>query len=467
MTVTRTSRIEYGGWASNDTGWQLHGVHLVDEDQDALSVEATAVVTAATEAALLTRVNAFLAEINTENQAVLVVMGGQTFTDLDPASGTWEAQSTRAEVDLIGSHRTAKSRAYRVTLSVAKNAAQTGKTGKRSQSYSISQSPSGVRTVSASVTFTPSEGIGSALDVFNHATHGFTKTATDFLAALDNTVTWEAIRKPSYRQEADARDLTGSATYREVIFAQSKDATNDVRLVGADYDVVVNRESAFGAPGQTSVGALTSVTVLFRSGVDKAQSTDLSAVIDDVVLPYVKDTVSQVLRLEDDPVTINHTLRADPVGNSISGQVYFLVAEYQTLELSIRYADVGSVGDALVPVLNGTRWTRDLHEGPGSWTRRLVIGARVVGTDLSQLDQIEQQERERIEGNGFHFTGWSESTSPTVEVFQEGDGALTTTVQLRSLEFQRADLRQSGTQTRSRVEDENGYGAERLPTGEA
>lgn len=449
---TRETIITYGTFASNDTYWHLDGAHTLAVDERRFSISYDVVCIAPTATAVDTAVAAAQAQINERHLDFTLEIDGETrwaFTDaVDGASaGVEGAEFIIADMSLLGSHRSKKSRAYRVTIEVTRSANQPGKPGVYEQAIRVTTNPLGKRRLAYRAQFTPGPDdseTGTALQRFEDADFGFEKLVSDIQTVL--TGTWERSGSLAKAYEEDGRTLTASASYEELIYDQSKSGRNDANLVGANYDIRVERRSAFSIPGRLQARPLSAVTVLFSTGVATTE-TNLASVIENTILPYVKDVVATELHAtaRAAPILLGHGLRSDPVENRVAGQVFFLVIESQVLEISKRISDVARLGDTYVPILSGGRWDRDKHTGPGQWLRRVVIACRVIGENAdTTLKAIELQERSRQEGAGFAFTGWAVNSSPSVELFKEaGGGTITTTVQTRVLEFERANIREN------------------------
>lgn len=451
MAVTRLRSLTYGGFATSDAGVNLHGVDSIEFDERSFRITIDVVLRRSTTDLLTALEQTIRGEVEKRHQDLYVaIAGGNNVWHFVDGTGTVNAgeegaEFIKGEMTSLGTHRTAKSSAWRLTFSVTRSANQTGKPGVLSQRVAVSTLPNNIRRLSYSATFTPgptSSETGDAEARYADATYGFEALVAAIQTSLGGT--WERQGNILLVRDEDSRTLTARATYLELIFAQSSEATDDPELVGANYDVVVNRASAFSIPGVTGVAPLTAVTVLFSSAVIKSQ-TDLATLIDTKVLPYCKSAVVARLNVSS-PIEMAHTLRADPVDNTISGNVFYLAEASSVLEVSKRVGDLARNGDRLIPVLDGKKWTRDLHTGPGFWVRRVTLGARVLGLNvISTLDAIETAEVAEAKAAGFHFLGWAVNGSPSVERFEDAGEEILTTVETRTLEFERADIRQSTT----------------------
>lgn len=451
MAATRTRVITYGAFDTSATGHHLDAVDSIDFDERSFRIAFDVVLRFGTDDELTTAEQTMRGILEDRNLPLEVVSSGTTKWKFVDGTGTVNAgeegaEFIKASLTSLGSHRTSKSSAWRIVVEVTRAANLTGRPGVLSQSARTTESPNGIRRLSFRAQFTPgpsSAETGDAEDRFADGDYGFDALVEAVTTTL--TGTWE--RDGSLTKTWDQpsrRTLTASASYRELIFDQSSRATNDSELVAANYDVVVNRTSAFSIPGESGVAPLTAVTVLFSSGVVKTV-TDFYTLIDSVVLPYCASAVATRLGVTG-LKEMNHTLRHDPTNSTISGQVFYLAARSNVLELSKRVGDIARTGDNLVPVLDpSNKWLRDKWKGPGFWVRRVTIGARVLGLGVvGTLDRIEAAEVAQMRAAGFEFLGWGIAGSPSVELFEDAGSSIVTTVETRTLEFERADIRQGG-----------------------
>ena len=475
MSGARELVITYGTFDSNDTGsgyaWYLTGVPSLSEDERTLSYAFDVVIRGTTAANVKTGVAAAITAWNERHQTFNVAMDGNNLLRFVDGTGTVlsgeeGAEFIQASWRLLGSHYTKTSRAYRVSVKVTRSADQTGKPGLLSQSIRVTTAPNGLRELRYSATFTPgpdSTETGTALERYEDATYGFDARVAAIQAVL--TGVWELQSPSTISYDEDARTLRATAAYQELIFAQSATATNDAELVNARYDIRVERKAGFSIPGGAPARPLSSCTVTFSSAVVTTQ-TDLNSVIQSKVIPYVTQTVALRLGVAS-PILLQHGLKADPVNNRIAGTLLYLVNEGNVLEVSKRVMQDGNTGDSYIPVLDGKKWTRDKHTGPGTLSKRVVFAARVIGTLPGQvLDDLETTEIAEAESGGFQLVGWSVAGSPSVEAFPVGNGGqIITTVETRVLQFVYAEIRDSaGSGGRSgglvtRARDANGGGA--------
>lgn len=474
MSGSRTLIISYGAFSSNGSGashkWLLTGVPTFSQDEREISFSFDVVIRGSSSSALRTAVGDAIDAWNTRHQDFTVTLGGSDFYRFVDGTGSVGATEEGAEFimaswRLLGSHYTALSRAYRVTVKVTRAANQPGKPGLLSQSINVSTAPNGLRELRYSATFTPgptSGTAGTALDRYEDATYGFEARAAAVQGVL--TGTWERQSAISTTYDEDSRTLRASAVYQELIYNQSGSALDDPDLVNARYDIRVERKAGYSIPSSAPARPLSACTVTFSMAVP-VTNQDLNSVINSKVIPYVTSTVATALGVTS-PIFLQHGLKADPVNNRIAGNLFYLVNEGGVLEVSKRILVDGNTGDSYIPVLDGTQWTRDRHTGPGALSKRVVYGCRVIGENPGQvLDDLERREVEDSRGANYYLVGWSVANSPSVESFVVGNGGrITTTVETRVLQFVYAEIRDSGSprsprDVATRARDANGGGA--------
>lgn len=438
--VIDTVKITYAGWSTTDTGWSLWQAHAINEDQDSFSVTFDAVVTAATHADMITYTGNFITALNTENHKLIIDKNG---TD---AYYTWEAriaqtgancQGIRCSWQLLGDDRADLTRVYRVTIDVSKDATQTGKTGLRSQRCNLEERPEGTKTMSISLVYTPT-GNSTAFDHYSDGTYGFAARAAAFQTIVGGG-TWEQVGPIRLVFDEDERGLTATGIYELLIFDQTTGTRNDSNVFGIEYDLTVSRQAASGTEDQKS-GSLATAIVTFECFVLSTASQD-TVIINDI-LPYVKSTVAQLLSLGGSLVTGAHQISVNPVTRKASGVVTFIVPESNVLAISQRYSEQEFNGTVLLPVLDGTPWGRDKHQGPGQWFRQVAITARTLNGNMAALDKAFRKAL-NSQGENWHYTGRQLETETTVETY-DGNGvndSITITTQSRVLLFEYGEIR--------------------------
>jgi hypothetical protein len=466
MAGAREVVISYGTWATNDTGFNLNGVHDISQNERTFRCEFDVVVVGASAAQVRTYTGTMITQLNERHLDFEITVGGTSyykFVDGVDGAGSGEegAEFIQATWELLGTHRTTKTRAYRITITVTRSAQQPGKFGVLDQGITLITRPSGQRLLTFTAQFTPGHSdsqTGTAQERYDDATYGFDALTTALTTAL--TGTWERTGVKGTRYDEDSRTLNAWATFTELIYDQSLNGRDEPALINVRYDISTERRAAPGIPEFVAPRPFTGVGVSFVATVPQsylATGRTYKQAIEDKAIPYIRAVVAQELTTGT-AVYLGHGLKADPVNGRIAGNVLFLVQESDVLEVSKRVIDQGFTGDVYVPVLDGTRWTRDRHTGPGTWTRRVILGVKVIGDDAqaaSVLDQLSTADATLRASQGFRLLNWDLATESIVENFREpGGGSFTTTTQTRELLYVRAIPRGSGAQ-----------GARQSPTG--
>ena len=453
MSGTRQIVFHYGTWNTQATYVSLTGLHDVDIDERTARFTFDVVINGGNSGQLQTAYDTMMAQLNQRHQRFRMSVGGTDHFDfIDGADGVVAAgaqegaEFIKSDVELLGEHRTIQSRAYRITVTITRSPTQAGKVGVYHQKISLSTDDVGKRMLSFRAQFTPGPvngEVGTAEQRYADDTYGFAALRTAITTAL--TGEWEQVGSLFKSYDEDARTLTAGARYTELLFDQSDLGRNDDDLIGAKYDIQVDYRPGYSIPGAPFVRPLTAVTVSWSSGVDVSRGMDLKDAINNLVVPYVSNTVAKkLLSTSITPKLLKHTLKADYVTNRVAGNLFFLVEETQVLELSKRVATNYRRGITLVPVLDGTEFTRDMHTGPGKQTLTVILGTRVLGaTAAPTLSIMEAEETKDANRAGYVFVGYQAAHSPSTESYRAEGAAveITTTVQTTTLMFEKATIR--------------------------
>lgn len=451
MAGSRQIFFSYGSWTTSATDCTLTGVHDVSMDERTFRCQFDVAIHGGNSLQLQTAYETMTGQLNQRHLPFYMSVGGTRHYDfVDGADGTVAsgiqegAEFIKADWKLLEEHRTEKSRAYQITITVTRAAKQTGKIGVYDQSIRLTTAPTGKRRLYFRAQFTPGPingETGTAEDRYADATYGFVALATAITTAL--TGTWEQASSITKSYDEDSRTLTASTTYTELIFDQDGENRNSATLIGANYDIRLDRKSAFGIPGKNIPKGLSAATVSFSCGVDIAGGRDLKEVIETDIIPYVSFTVSKkLLQTGVTPKLLKHTLKADYVNNRVAGTLFYLVEETTILEMSKRASTQYRRGITLIPVLDGKEFTRDMHTGPGRQTLNVVLGARVLGRSAAfTVKQLEKSEVIAANKAGYIFMGYGTTYSPSTEYFWVSGEEIETTIQTTTLRFEKATIR--------------------------
>ena len=455
-----TVTISYNGWTTADTGFALWQTHTLSEDQDTFSVEFDVTVTAASHAQMVTYTGTMIAALKAEHKRLKIYKSTDTYYDFDAnlgsVAGAVTAQSIKANWRLDGEDRADLVRVYRIRFDVSKSASQSGKTALREQTITVDNLPSGGKLMTLRVVYTPNPGSDTtALAMYSDATYGFANLASGFQTIL--TGTWEQVGPIRQEYDEDSRGLVATGSYKLILYAQLAGDTNSSRVVDIQYDVSLERPNTQGVDG-LQASPLSTCTVTFSALCPTGN--DIKTVIDSYVVPYVRSTVAAELNLNGTLVTAFQNIRGNPVTREIGGLIRFYVRPTgDLLNASFRQVDQVRTGDTLRPVLDKTRWSRNLHEGPGQWLRRVVIGATAIGSGLGVVQSYEANVIASQKALGFHFMGWSVDSSPVTERFNLDGTQIVITTQVRILEFEYGRLVNTGQVGDSQVRESGGGAA--------
>lgn len=425
--------ISYNGWSTADTGWSLWGAHGVTESTERFVCVFDAVVTADDDTAMVTRVEAMLDALQERDETLNIANGSDVYYNFDASGFTAEAaQSIIAEAQLLQNDRADLTRVYRITFEVNKIAQQSGKPGLRRETVVAEDYPEGNKFCTVSVEFTPYDE-DNALTRFADATYGFVPRATALLAVVD-AGTWERVGPIRQNYDREQRVLTAEAQYRKILYDQLQGETNSTSIVDVQYVVDQLDQTVQRAPG-TTAAPFTEVTVSFTARIPT--TADMGQVLRDQVVPYIRDTVSTVLLASGTPIVTRQRLQGNPVDRSVSGQIDMIVTTSDTLAAQVRFIEQGATGKVNAPVFDGTPWSRNKYQGPGSWFRTAQITGEFVGVADEGLDQLEQSVRDDF-GPSWVLVEWGVESLPTERVFN--GQSIKTTTQVRTLTFEYATV---------------------------
>lgn len=463
--LTRTLVISYGAFDTNDTGVDLDGVHSITEDQDAFSITFDVIVESPTTAAsgIVTPVGAMLTELGKENQRIKVTVSTgvtthdytATLDDVNDLAGPKCAEFTRAEWDLVDEEpRSSLVRKYRITLTAVKPALQTGKTGKRRQSASLTTGADGLRSLAVEVEFTPDEDGNTAYEVYADATNGFDAVVDAYRALFDlesgDGVTFADAPTELTGIDEDARGLLARRVLTELPFAESAAGTNDSTITDVVYSVRASRKAGTGAnvAGLLNVRPLTEIVVSFSASVIYAGSQlDLDSVISGTILTYLESTIAPRMQSDATLQVMGHSLTASDLPRPrVAGEVLFLAAEGGLLAASVVETEQRRPGRAYPDVLDGGEFSVDEHIGPGRRFAQVAIVTEELGDATPSLDSAVTALAQRYASRGFKEIGRDTRRESSTRAFQSpyGDSeTLTTTTGQTVLLFRYVEVRES------------------------
>lgn len=433
--VTRTNEITYGGFTVGGTSsYWLHDVHIIEQDYDSLALSFVVVVRENTKAALLSSVADLKAAYRKPFGDLLVNLGGEDFVDLSHDDNT--GFNAVPAIELIETHRTPLSQAYRCSVAVQLPADLAGKDGRASSSVEITTDLIGVRTLTISATYT---ALGS-----NSASAQLASAFSTYVDSLKTAFggSWVQSSGQPVARDDENKNASTTITLVEVIFDQSLNTRVNATLVLPEYTVTVSRQAGTFLTG-SGVFAPAEVAVSFQTGVKASESQNLPAVFEEVVRPYLT-------RIATDhagggglaPVVVAKSVAFDPTRNAISGsilfRIHFSTTIFATLNVANRYPRL----ETLVPVLDQNPVARDLHFRPVD-TVRVITYAIVTLNDPATPQQVDafEQEIARSEQDGYRLLDSDWSHSRTTEQLDDESTGLSYLVTNLSALLQRVDVK--------------------------
>lgn len=398
--VTRLNTITYAGVAVGAaTNYQLHDVHVLEKSYERITVTFDVLVRDTTTANMKTLAAALEAAYRTPDSNLTVNLGGEDFFAGTQVANT--IMNAQPSIELLREARSNKSRLYRCSVTGMLSADLAGKNSRRTSRFDLQTDDVGIRTVTftASYTASPSAGAGA----YEQATNYFEPWAISVRDTLLGGVWDELVARSITRDDDNDKTATATVTYREVIFAQSSDGTNDTTIVDPHYDFVTHRTAMPQYPGGASEPV--AVTVAFNLGVRKSVTQDLKAVVQNKVKPYLRGLVATQTDAPSAPVAVEESITTDPINNRVRGAITYVCLSTSLVRMSLRRKEHLYTGKGLVPVLDGKPFSRDLHPGPGARILELTLhtieiaGVAESGEDISQKPFTDAVAK--AEGQGF------------------------------------------------------------------
>jgi len=394
-TATRLNSVTYGTLKMGEsTSYHIHDAVLGGHEYEALSVEFTVVFRAASESALLTLEAALIAGIRKPNQLLKVVRNSSNFINLTHSGNT--GFNSRGQCRELDTHRSNRSRAFRVRISVMLPADLSGMSYRQDSTWDVEVDSSGVRTITVEARYTA----GGSDSAYTVATTNFGTYVASLETIVDNSATWDTTDRVRYRLDDQNKVCTAVAVSRELIHAQSGSGTDDASVDGITYLVRVIRDVQ---PSHVNTGALPFVTVVvdFQSPVRSGQTTDLDSYVTGTVEPYLKTLVETET---DAPGAVNlqgFEYRLQPIENTISGTATYSCQSRGLVRSSLQIDEFRNYGRNLSPIVDGGEgFTCDLHPGPQLWVRTITAQTVEVGSNATVAssrpyrDAIASAERE-------------------------------------------------------------------------
>lgn len=376
--VARELTITYGATSVGGTTDRLLDASerpfslAVNYQQAALSFEFIT-TNFATEALFRTEITTLEAAFSTPRQRLQIVGATGTYLDLDPTTNTgFEAV---AEIEKAGSRLgdSARSRRYRVTITVQLPADLAGQNGRRASSFAVDYTPSDRRTITVEGEYTALGG--------NTALQQYTASIAAYVATIQGLVGGTYGEKGSEQIKVNDTNTIMSfrRTFQEIFLSESAGATNDTDLVDPLLSVTRIRSAPGDAPlGGSTIERLVTYQVAYAAGV--RTTVDLDAKWTGSIRPWILQHVAaatgaSALAIMDESPKFDAGKR-----EITAGMTLVAAGGTKVISASVVTEDADDAGDVLVPAwVRGTRHGKYLFEGPALFGRTVTETVTVLG----------------------------------------------------------------------------------------
>ncbi len=410
--VTRELKITYGAMVvGGATNYQIWGPwKLTPLGYRVASVEFMVLIAETTEAAFAAARIAVENAFSTPRQRLKVELGSSTLRDLDPATNT--GFDAEAEIRDDGPlEDTGRSRLYKVRIVVALPAGLAGQNGLAESEIELSLSPSKVRRVVVTGTYTAVTGPVEAQANFEAR---FAAYVAAKITGQLGAGTFELVDKQTTTNDTN-KWCKFRVVYDEVIFSQSAGTLDNPQLFQPSINITRREGQAQGpafvdVPAEAKGGGTQAkplegtpsefeVEITYDVSVDKAV-TDLNGLWLGTVKPFLLTVISSyaiggvsVIETADPGI--------DPVRSRISARVAAKVYRGGNLiSFSIRTTDDLEVGDSILETHGKDRFSAYVYEGRAKLVRTIRRTSMVFGTpDDPKLTKF-------FEGRSTPSEGW-------------------------------------------------------------
>jgi len=367
--VTRELKITYGSYVvGGSTDKLIDGYINLTKNFSESSVEFDFVITAASEAAFKTAIDAAELAFRTPFQNLTVEQGAVTLLDLSHSTDTGfnsEPKILKRQDDL----NTGRSRKYTVEITFGMPAdAGVPEEGIRNSSTNVAYLPSRKRQVTISGIATAISGTASRakyeaiIDAF----------AASILTALGGT--YELAEEPSTDSDYADKEINFSRVYDEIIYSQANNPTAIVRMI---FKVTRGRMAPgdFPSPGAERLVALDAT---FDCWIDKNVTVDLEGTWTSI-RNWIYGKMDSAFSGGSLAITAS-TPEFDYTDNRITARVSGLKSTGSNLITMTETEDTSvQTGVVLVPAWNGNPLSKYRYQGPSVWVRTVTTSKRVLG----------------------------------------------------------------------------------------
>jgi len=280
FSITYGSRLV--GGSSED--YRLHGPHVIERGYETFRLVFDVVVVAESYDDLQALSDALEDDFRKRDQNVVISLDGATWTY---TSGT-TVLNTRSTITKSGDPLTDRgfSRAYTVSIEGDLPAEESSNNGLREMSVNVIYEAGQQKVVTMSGAYTAVAGPPAQLASVQYldATNGFAPNAATILTAIDGSATFERVAREFSRDRND-HTCQFREQYVQLLADQSLSGTDDSTI--RDHKLVFTDTSQHPGDSGPGVFRFRRVIATYDCAVDIGQTTDLQAVYNNTVHPYI------------------------------------------------------------------------------------------------------------------------------------------------------------------------------------
>ena len=377
-SVDREFKITYGtfivgGTSAPGSERLIDGYLRINKSFVNASVEFDFVISATTENAFKTEIDAVEEAFRKPFQDLLIEQGAETILDLSPSTDT--GLNTQPEIIKSEDNAdTGRSRHYTVRVNCEMPADNAPTVGIRESSVNIAYSPARKRQV----TFT---GVGTAIsgtDARAQYESIISTYCTGILATFGGT--YELGEEPLTQMDYEDKTISFTRVYDELIYSEAG-STDDPAIVRQSFAVTRTRLAPGDSPGHNAK-RLVEVTANYDCWLDKDVTQNLRGKWDNTIKEWVYLQIQANYSSGTLAVT-NVSPRFDYTENRISATVSGLIADTTgVISATMTTAIMDQTGVVLIPAWNSndsTRLSKYAYMGPAIITRTTTFTRRVFG----------------------------------------------------------------------------------------
>ena len=276
----------------------IYGKFSLSQSSTNLSISCNFLITAASEAALISACDAAESALKEINKDTTIVFGGSTEYSFSHSGNTGFLARPNLR-KLNNKLSTATSRPYSFSLQVTLPFAQYG--GRRSANFVMNYTTSRRRRVSFRVEYTAldSPSVKTAQEAYEDGTTGGKAWASSILTGLGGT--YELVSE-NFSEDQENKIVTATIVYQELLTNDTQSSTDYAAIKDARSNYSVHVEQVQGVSRTTSFSAvpILRITLSYSCAIDRdviATDTSMEAVYRAQVKPWLVSHAFQLLGL--------------------------------------------------------------------------------------------------------------------------------------------------------------------------